>query len=158
MGGYFSREKNEENLYKKAVVGNKYKTIFNYIAVGIALAATTFLSILSFGTILLIDGGITITYLIISFSFSIHERLIKKYLKYLSDVKKRDFKNYLYSFYEKIITSTIVGDIEKIIDDFVVEEEILRKSNEKFDMNRKKFINDSKEFKNKFNVMVIGPT
>jgi len=86
MGGNFSREQHEENLCKKAVVGNKYKTV---------------ITVVSAGNILLIDGGITLGYLVITFIFSIHEKLINKYLKYISACKKRDFKNYLCSFYEK---------------------------------------------------------
>lgn len=84
MGGNFSREQNEENLCKKAAVGNKYKTIITYLTVGISLAAWAFLTVFSAGTILLIDGGITLGYLVITLSFSIHEKLINKYLKYIS--------------------------------------------------------------------------
>ena len=97
-------------------------------------------------------------YLVITLSFSIHEKLIKKYLKYLSNIKKRDFKIYLYSFYEKIMTSSIINEIEEIINEFILEEDIIKKTNDKFDINRDRFINDSNKLKNKFNILVIGPT
>ena len=67
MGGIFSRQENEEKLIKKAAAGNKIK-YGKYITYGLICAATAFLAVLSLGTILLIDGGITVSYLIISFS------------------------------------------------------------------------------------------
>ena len=158
MGGNFSREKNEENLCKKAAVGNKYKTVFTFLAVGISLAAWAFLTVVSAGTILLIDGGITLGYLVITLSFSLHEELIKKYLNYISTYKKRDFKNYLCSFYEKILTNEVIDKIKSIVNDFILKEDILKKVDEKFEQNRNKFINDSNEFRNKFNILLIGPT
>ena len=158
MGGNFSREQNEENLCKKAAVGNKYKTVITYITVGISLAAWAFLTVVSAGTILLIDGGITLGYLVITLSFSIHEKLINKYLKYISACKKRDFKNYLCSFYEKILTNETIDKIKSIVNDFILKEDILKKVDEKFEQNRNKFINDSNEFRNKFNILLIGPT
>ena len=68
-------------------MGNKLKYL-NYISYGLLCAATAFLAVLSLGTILLIDGGITVSYLIICFSMSVYDKLTKKYLKNISDLKK----------------------------------------------------------------------
>jgi hypothetical protein len=67
MCGIFSRQGNEEKLVKKAATGNKIKYA-KYITYGLICGATAFLAVLSFGTILLIDGGITVYYLVICFS------------------------------------------------------------------------------------------
>ena len=77
MGGFlceFSREKNEKKLVQKAAVGNIYKSTTRWIVYGLICAATAFLSVISLGGILLIDGGITVSYLIIFIFFSINNK------------------------------------------------------------------------------------
>ena len=71
--------------------------------------------------------------------------------------KKREFENYLHLFYEKIINPSI-NDIQQLINNFIENENILQKTNEKFDRKRQQFIDDSNKQKNKINIMVIGPT
>ena len=56
------------------------------------------------------------------------------------------------------MTSSIINEIEEIINEFILEEDIIKKTNDKFDINRDRFINDSNKLKNKFNILVIGPT
>ena len=155
MGGIFSREKNEDKLYKKVAVGNKY--FLKFITFGLLTVGTALLTFFSFGTILLIDGGITLSYLIITLSFSIYEKLINKYLKNIPPTKKRDFKIKIHKFYENIINPSI-NEIYNLIDDFIYKENILEKTNEKFEQNKNRFIDDSKLLKNKYNILLIGPS
>ena len=156
MGGIFSRTKNEEKFIKKAAIGNKFK-IGKYITYGLLCAATAFLTVFSFGTILLIDGGITISYLIVSLSMTVYDKITQKYLENISPIKKRDFNEKIYEFYEKII-NPFVQTIEILIKDFIEKENILDKTNKKFDDNKNKFIDESKLLKNKFNILLIGPS
>ena len=151
MGGIFSRQDNEEKLYKKAVIGNKHKKYYKYITFGLIAATTAFLTVISFGTILLIDGGITVSYLIITLSFSLYEKLINKYLKNISLLKKRDFKVEIHQFYANIINPSI-NILQNLIENFIEGENVLEKTNRKFEQNKGKFINDSKLLKNRFNI------
>lgn len=157
MGGIFARENNEDKLVKKAAVGNKFKSASKYITYGLLCAATAFLSVLSLGGILLIDGGITVSYLIICFSMSVYDKLTEKYLKNISPIKLRDFKIYLQQFYNEILAPSYEG-INNLIIDFIREENILNKTNIKFEEKRNKFIDESKLLKNKYNILLIGPT
>ena len=120
IGGKATREKKEENLTKIAAVGNKFRTYLKHVVYGLSIIGTALLTFLTFGSILLIDGGITIAYLIISIGFAVQDKLISKYLKYLSESKKRDFRNFLYSFYEKIFDNLIINSIENLIIDFII--------------------------------------
>ena len=155
MGGIFSREENEEKLVKKTVVGNKLKYA-HYITYGLLCGVAALSAIFSFGAILLIDGGITVSYLIISFSMAINEKLTKKYLKNLSDITKRNFSNDIHNFYENTINPSI-NDIEILVQDFINDENVTQKTIDKFDENRSKFINESNQIK-RHNILVIGPT
>ena len=77
MGGKATREKNEENLTKIVAVGNKFiRTYFKHIVYGLGIIGSALLTFLTFGSILLIDGGITIAYLIISIGFTVQDKLI----------------------------------------------------------------------------------
>lgn len=155
MGGIFSREENEEKLVKKTVVGNKLKYA-HYITYGLLCGAAALSAIFSFGAILFIDGGITVSYLIICFSMAIDEKLTKKYLKNLSDITKRNFSNDIHNFYENTINPSI-NDIEILVKDFINDENVTQKTIDKFDENRSKFINESNQIK-RYNILVIGPT
>ena len=104
MGSNFSREKNEGMLYKKVEIGNKY---FKYLPYSITILSAVLLTFFTGGTILLIDGGITISYLIFSLSLSIYEKLTNKYLTYLSSKKKRYFNNCIIKFYEAILSPSV---------------------------------------------------
>ena len=157
MGGIFSREKNEEKLVKKAAIGNKFKTASKYITYGLLCAASAFFSVLTLGGILLIDGGITVSYLIICLSISVFNKLTEKYLKNISPIKLRDFKNYLYNFYNEILAPSN-EEIRILITDFIREEDILNRTNIKFEEKRNKFINESSLLKDKYNILLIGPT
>ena len=68
------------------------------------------------------------------------DKLISKYLKYLSESKKRDFRNFLYSFYEKIFDNSIINSIENLIIDFIEQENIIEKVNKKYDDNRNRLL------------------
>ena len=160
MGGFlceFSREKNEKRLVQKAAVGNIYKSTTRWIVYGLICAATAFLSVISLGGILLIDGGITVSYLIICFSMSVYDKLTEKYLKNVSPIKLRDFKNNLHQFYNDIINPSI-EEINNLIRDFIHEENILYITNNKFEEKRDKFRNESNLEKSKRNIILIGPT
>ena len=154
MGSNFSREKNESMLYKKVEIGNKY---FKYLPYSITILSAVLLTFFTGGTILLIDGGITMSYLIFSLSLSIYEKLTNKYLTYLSSKKKRDFNNCIIKFYEDILSPS-VNNIESLTQNFIKNENILKKTKEKFDKNKEKFLNESKQLKNKYNILIIGPT
>ena len=147
MGGIFSREENEEKLVKKTVVGNKLKYA-HYITYGLLCGAAALSAIFSFGAILFIDGGITVSYLIISLSMHIDEKLTKKYLKNVSDIAKRNFSNDIHNFYENTINPSI-NDIEILVKDFINDENVTQKTIDKFDENRSKFINEFLQLKKK---------
>ena len=48
--------------------------------------------------------------------------------------------------------------LKNFIDQFIEEENILIKIANKFEEKSSKIINESKKLKNKFNILVIGPT
>jgi GTP-binding protein EngB required for normal cell division len=87
---------------------------------------------------------------------SVYDKLTKKYLKNISDIKKRDFLNYLRQFYEDNINPSI-DNIKSLIDDFILNESMLEKTNDMLDKNTTKFIDESKQ-KRRFNILLIGPT
>ncbi len=72
-------------LYKKVVIGNQY---FKYLPYALSTLSAVLLTFFTGGTILMIDGGITISFLIFNLSFSYYEKLTNKYLTYLSSKKK----------------------------------------------------------------------
>ena len=55
MGFNFSREKNEEDLVKKAAIGNEFLKYSKYLTFSLLVIGTTFLSFLSGGLVLLIE-------------------------------------------------------------------------------------------------------
>ena len=110
------------------------------------MCCNSFFSWFTLGTILLIDGGITVSYLIICFSMSVYDKLTKKYLKNISDLKKRDFNNELHEFYQSNLNPSL-NTIENFINEFIQYKHILEKTNKRFDEKKKKFINESKQKK-----------
>ena len=48
--------------------------------------------------------------------------------------------------------------LKNFINTFIEEENILEKTSNKFDEKRRKIIDDSDKIKNKFNILLIGPT
>ena len=160
MGSDNSKHLNDEhenNLLKSACLGKKNQ-YFNFFKVGFIFISTTLLTFISFGTVLLIDGGITISYLIYKFSLKVEEKIINKYLKDLPAKKKLKFSNILYSFYNNILNLNIINQIEDFINSFIKKENILKTVNEKFEKNRKKIIEDFGKLKTKNNILLIGPT
>ena len=84
-----------------------------------------------------------------------YDELTIKYLKNISDLKKRDFNNELHEFYQNNLNPSL-NAIENFINEFIRYEHILEKTNKRFDENKKKFINESKQ-KKRNNILIIGP-
>ena len=84
-----------------------------------------------------------------------YDELTIKYLKNISDLKKRDFNNELHEFYQSNLNPSL-NTIENFINEFIQYEHILEKTNKRFDENKKKFINESKQ-KKRNNILIIGP-
>jgi hypothetical protein len=98
-GWYIFKGRQRRKISEKNCCREQIK-ISNYITYGLLCGVAALSAIFSFGAILLIDGGITVSYLIISFSMAINEKLTKKYLKNVSDIAKRNFSNDIHNFYE----------------------------------------------------------
>ena len=77
----FNRDKEEDKIHQRSILDKEKKELINYLFAGL-LAFGTFVGvILSGGMILLIDGGITITYIIANVSLKIYEKIIEKYTR-----------------------------------------------------------------------------
>ena len=90
-------DKHENNLLKSAFLGKKNKYL-NFLQVGIFFVSTALLTFITFGTVLLIDGGITLSYLIYKFSLKVEEKILNKYLKNLTAKKKMNLKKFYILF------------------------------------------------------------
>ena len=62
---FFTRENEEEKIYKRAILDNSKKFILNWVFGCLLIIGTVISVILSGGLILFIDGGITLTYIIV---------------------------------------------------------------------------------------------
>ena len=163
MGNYiFKREEGENKVHKRAVLDNKKKNIIKIIFFGFLALGTVVGVFLTGGTILLIDGGITLAYIITKISIAIYDKIVEKYMKYIPNSKKRDFKLKIHKFYNDvfgdIINENDDNPFKSFINQFIAEENILEKTSDKFEQKRDKIINDSNKLKNKFNILVMGPT
>ena len=162
---FFTRENEEEKIHKRAILDNrKREGIIKKIYLGFLVFGTALSVFFSGGLILLIDGGITLSYIIVQISITIYDKIVEKYLKNIPNSKKRDFKTQIHQFYERIFISSRMTDnvnnnaLKDFINQFIAEEDILRKTSQKFEEKRNKIIDDSDKSKKKFNILVIGPT
>ena len=161
---FFTRKNEEEKIHKRAILDNSKKFILNWVFGGLLIIGTIISVILSGGLILFIDGGITLTYIIVQISLTVYDKIIDKYLKNIPSSKKRDFKTKIHKFYENIFINCRMTDnvdnnvLKNFIDQFIEEENILIKTANKFEEKSSKIINESRKLKNKFNILVIGPT
>lgn len=67
MGSVFYKgnvDEKETKIHKQAIIDSKKKQLINIFYAGVIIFATAFCSFFSGGLILLIDGGITISYII----------------------------------------------------------------------------------------------
>ena len=160
----FARENEEEKIHKRAVLDENKKAYLNWIYSGLLILGSIIGVFISGGLILLIDGGITLTYIIVQISLSVYNKIIEKYLKNIPASKKRDFKIQIHKFYENIFINCRMTDnvdnnvIKNFIYQFIEEENILEKTSNKFEEKRNKIIDESNQSKKKFNILVIGPT
>ena len=160
----FARENEEEKIHKRAVLDENKKAYLNWIYSGLLILGSIIGVFISGGLILLIDGGITLTYIIVQISLSVYDKIIEKYLKNIPASKKRDFKIQIHKFYENIFINCRMTDnvdnnvIKNFINQFIEEENILEKTSNKFEEKRNKIIDESNQSKKKFNILVIGPT
>ena len=158
----FNRENEEDKIQKRAILDSKKKTLLNYFYSGLLVLGTTIGLILSGGLILLLDGGITLAYIISNLIINVYDKIIQNYLQYIPNSKKRDFKMEINKFYENILKD-IVNDndnnkLKDFVNKFIEEENILFETSEKFNEKRNKFLDESKKSKTKFNILVIGKT
>ena len=89
---WFNRENEEDKIQKRAILDSKKRTIYKYFFCGLVILGTTIGVILSGGLILYIDGGLTLAYIISNLIINIYDKIIQKYLQYIPNSKKRDFK------------------------------------------------------------------
>lgn len=134
----------------------------NIIFCGLLIVGSFIGVCLTGGMVLLIDGGITLTYIITNIAIKVYDKIVEKYLKYIPNSKKRDFRLEIYKFYKNVLSDIInenAGNpFKAFINQFINEENILEKTSNRFDQKKNKMINDSNKLKNKFNILVIGPT
>lgn len=170
MGSLFNkdnRENDEENVHKRAILDKKKKALVNSIFTRLFIIGSIIgfyvQVIFSGGLILLIDGGITIAYIITRLSIAAFEKIVEKYLKNIPISKKRDFKIEMHKFYEKIFNDMGINDnnnctLKVFINEFIEHENILEKTDNAFEEKRNNILDDSNKSKEKFNILVIGPT
>ena len=158
----FKREDEENKIQKRAILDNKKKKLIDIFFCGLLIVGTFIGVFLSGGTILLIDGGITLTYIISNIAIKVYDNIVEKYMKYIPNAKKRDFKLEIYKFYKNVFADIINENdgnpFKAFINKFITEENILEKTSNRFEQKRNKIINDSNKLKNKFNILVMGPT
>ena len=163
MGNYiFKREEEENKIQKRAILDKNKKKLMNIIVCGLLIVGSFIGVCLTGGTILLIDGGITLSYIITNIAIRVYDKIVEKYIKYIPIAKKRDFRLEINKFYKNafdgIINENDGNPFKAFINQFIFEENILEKTSNRFDQKRNKMINDSNKLKNKFNILVIGPT
>ena len=95
---WFNRENEENKIHKRAILDEKKKTIINKIFFGLLVFGTVVGTAVTFGTILLIDGGITFFYIITQITIKVYDAIIEKYLKYIPNRKKIHFKEQIQKF------------------------------------------------------------
>ena len=158
----FKREEEENKIQKRAILDNKKKELLNIFYCGLLAIGTLIGVFLTGGTILLIDGGITLAYIITNISIKVYDKIVEKYMKYMPNAKKREFKLEIHKFYKKtfdgIINENDGNPFKAFINQFITEEKIFEKTSDRFERKRNKIINDSNKLKQKFNILVIGPT
>ena len=162
---WFERENEEDKIHKRAILDEKKKSIINKIFCGLLVLGTVVGTCLTGGMILLIDGGISAFYIITQITIKVYESIIEKYLKYIPNRKKIEFKEKIHQFYETVLNG-IVNDhdnhdnnsLKSFINKFIDDENILEKTSNKFDEKRKEIVKNSNESRSKFNILVLGPT
>ena len=93
MGNNIFKRGDEENkIQKRAIIDKKKKKLMKIVFYGLLIVGTFIGVFLSGGTILLIDGGITLTYIITNIAIKVYDKIVEKYMKYIPNAKKRDFK------------------------------------------------------------------
>lgn len=159
---WFNRENEENKIHKRAILDEKKKTIINNIFLGLLVFGTFVGTVLTGGTILLIDGGITFFYIITQITIKVYDAIIEKYLKYIPNRKKIHFKEQIQKFYENVLNEVINdhdnNSLQSFINKFIDDENILEKTSNKFDEKREEIIQNSNESRSKFNILVLGPT
>ena len=158
----FDRRKEEKKVLKRAILDSTKKTLINGLFIGLAALGTFIGIIISGGLVLLIDGGITIAYVITQITVVIYDKIIEKYMKNIPASEKRDFYLKIQEFYERILQD-IVNDsdnnpMKTFIYKFISDEKILEKTSNKFKEKSNIILEDSIKLKQKFNILVIGPT
>ena len=88
----------------------KKKAYLDWIYSGILIVGSVIGVFISGGLFLLIDGGITLTYIIVQISLFVYNTIIEKYLKNIPASKKRDFKTQIHKFYENIFINCRMTD------------------------------------------------
>jgi ABC-type bacteriocin/lantibiotic exporter with double-glycine peptidase domain len=159
---WFNRENEEDKIQKRAILDKNKKKFLKFFYSGLLIVGTTIGVILSGGLILYIDGGITLAYIISNLILNLYDKIIQKYMKYIPNSKKRDFKIEIHKFYEKILKD-IVNDndnnkLKDFVNKFIKEENILYKTSKQFEAKREKLLDESNKSKAKFNILVIGKT
>ena len=89
---WFNRENEEDKIHKRAILDENKKTLIKKIYYGLLALGALIVTCLTGGMILLIDGGITAFYIITQITIKVYEQIIEKYLKYIPNRKKIEFK------------------------------------------------------------------
>ena len=93
--------------------------------------------------VLLVDGGITLSYIIVNISLKAYNKIVEKYMKYIPSKKKRDFLNSIHKFYEKIFIESRMTDnannnvLKDFINQFIEEEDILNTTSDKIEKKKR---------------------
>ena len=95
---WFNRENEEDKIHKRAIIYENKKTIINKIFFGLLALGIFIGTCLTGGMILLIDGGITVMYIITQITIKVYDKIIQKYMKNIPNRKKIEFKEKIHNF------------------------------------------------------------
>lgn len=163
---FFNRNEEEKKIQNLSLIDKKKKNKLKlkWIFSGLLIAGACIGVFFTFGLVLLVDGGITLTYIIVNISLKSYNEIVEKYMEHIPSKKKRDFLNSIHKFYEKIFIDSRMTDnannnvLKDFINQFIEEENILQKTSDKITEKRNKIIDESNKLKEKFNILIIGPT
>ena len=74
-----------------------------WIFSGLLIAGACIGVFFTFGLVLMVDGGITLTYIIVNISLKAYNEIVEKYMEHIPSKKKRDFLTVYINFMKKFL-------------------------------------------------------
>ena len=131
---FFNRNEEEKKIQNLSILDKKKKNLLRYIYSGLLIVGTCISIFITGGLVLLVDGGITLAYIIVHISLEVYNKIIEKYMENIPSNKKREFQNNIHKFYEKIFIDSRMTDnannnvLKEFINIFIEDENILQKT------------------------------